>query len=77
VLAPAALAIAAASLLTYSRPTRLFPRAHATLPLIVLGTSLLLLGAIAWNTAFRRYAGSHAYDAEVFRSAMRNPWSPI
>jgi hypothetical protein len=77
VVAPVALAVALASLLTYLRPTPLFPRPRATLPLIVLGTSLLLLFATAWNTAFRRYAGSHDYNVEVFRSVMRNPWSPI
>lgn len=77
VIFPAAALVAAAAALAYVRPGRMFPRRRSTLPLIVLATALLLMATIIWNVAFRRYAGSHAYATEVFRSTMRNPWSPI
>src|SRR4051812_1221455 len=50
---------------------------RSTLALIVLGASLLLIGHITWNKAYRKYVATHAYKREVFRRPMRNIWAPM
>ena len=48
-----------------------------TLALILLGTSLLVMGNWGWNKAFREYYSTHSYKREVFRKAMRNFYAPV
>jgi hypothetical protein len=47
-------------------------RTRSTLPLILLGTAILLIAQIAWGMSFRKYTAHHPdYSREVFRRAMR------
>ena len=65
--------VAIASAVAYFVPNPLFPRRQSTLPLIVLGTSLLLIANI--DVEPRRSSITRAthpsYAREVFRRAMR------
>jgi len=67
----AAIVTAVVSAALYWVRNPLFPR-RSILPLVVLGTSLLLMGNIAWNKSFREYVKTHDYHREVFRRVMRN-----
>jgi hypothetical protein len=69
--------LAVLSLVAYLIPTPLLKQSRPVLPLILLGTSLLLIGQIGWNKAYRKYVATHAYRREVFRRPMHNLWAPI
>lgn len=66
------LVVAALAAVAYFVPSRLFPRRRMTLPLIVMGTALLVAGNATWNKAFRHYVAHHHYSREVFRRAMHS-----
>jgi hypothetical protein len=66
----AAIVLALLSAAAYVVPSPLFPRRRSVLPLIVLGTSLLLMANITWNKSFRDYVGETDYHREVFRRVM-------
>jgi hypothetical protein len=68
------IAIAAAG--AYFVRTPMFPK-RSTLPLILFGTAMLLIGNIVWNRAFLDYTRHHQYSREVFRRAMRNFHAPV
>ena len=47
-------------------------RTRSTLPLILMGTAILLMAQITWGISFRAYGAAHKdYTREVFRRAMR------
>lgn len=78
-IAGAAGVVAALALAAYLVPTRLFPQRKSPLPLILLGTAVLVLANVGWNKAFRAYGSAHPeYRREVFRNAMRTSFhSPV
>jgi hypothetical protein len=72
------IAVALISLALYLLPTPLFPQRRSTLPLIVFGTAILIVGVIGWNKTFRNYVATHrGYNREVFRRKARTFHWPI
>jgi hypothetical protein len=67
----AAIVIACASLLLWWFRTPLFARKRSVLPLILLGTAVLLIANIQWNRSFTHYVSTHHYSREVFRKKAR------
>jgi hypothetical protein len=73
-----AIVVAIASAVAYLVPSPLFPRKRSTLPLMLFGTAILLIGNILWNRAFLDYTrGPESPRNEVFRRAMRNFHAPV
>src|SRR5262249_48669291 len=70
--------LAGLSLAAYLGPHPLYPRRKSTPPLLLLGTSVLLVAQCTWNYAYLHYVEKHPeYTREVFRRPMHNFWAPV